>query len=136
MRDSVACPTKELPRECLAKYGAASVSDAGLLSILIGFGTKGHPVQKVAEKVRKIMDLRNGDLALEDLAAIKGIGLAKATQLLAALEFARRRIRPEGVKIREPKDILPLLQHFADRKQEHFICTSLNGARFPGNELR
>ena len=56
------------------------------------------------------------------------MGPAKATLILAALEFARRRIRPEGLKISFPPDILPLIRHFADRKQEHFLCVSLNGA--------
>jgi DNA repair protein RadC len=55
-------------------------------------------------------------------------GPAKATIILAALEFARRRIRPEGFKIGLSPDVLPLIQHMADRKQEHFLCISLNGA--------
>ena len=37
-------------------------------------------------------------------------------------------IRPEGFKIGLPPDILPLIQHMADRKREHFLCISLNGA--------
>lgn len=54
--------------------------------------------------------------------------MAKATLIAAALEFARRRIRPEGLKISFPADVLPLIQNYADRKQEHFICVSINGA--------
>lgn len=49
----------------------------------------------------------------------------------AALEFARCRIQPEGVKIETPADLLPHVRHYADRKQEHFIAASINGA----NEL-
>jgi len=47
---------------------------------------------------------------------------------LAAIEFARRRIKPEGAKIATPADLLPHVRHFADRKQEHFLCASINGA--------
>ncbi|MCG2738351.1 MAG: JAB domain-containing protein, partial [Candidatus Methanoperedenaceae archaeon] len=47
---------------------------------------------------------------------------------LAAIEFARRRIKPEGTKIETPADVLPLIRHYADRKQEHFISASINGA--------
>jgi hypothetical protein len=65
---------------------------------------------------------------VEQLQSIDGIGPAKATTILAAFEFARRRIRPEGFKIGLPPDVLPLIQHMADRKQEHFLCISLNGA--------
>jgi DNA repair protein RadC len=78
--------------------------------------------------VREVIDRENGELNIGVLAAVNGIGGAKAAKIVAALEFARRRIRPEGVRIREPKDVLPLLTHFSDRKQEHFICVSLNAA--------
>jgi len=47
---------------------------------------------------------------------------------VAAIEFARRRIKPEGLKITTPADVLPLIRHFADRKQEHFVCVTINGA--------
>ena len=56
------------------------------------------------------------------------MGPAKAALIAAAMEFARRRIRPEGLRISFPPDVLPLIRHYADRKQEHFICVSLNGA--------
>ncbi|NUO07398.1 MAG: hypothetical protein HUU08_01770 [Candidatus Brocadia sp.] len=49
------------------------------------------------------------------------MGQAKATLIAAALEFARRRIRPEGLKISFPADVLPLIANYADRKQEHFM---------------
>jgi DNA repair protein RadC len=48
--------------------------------------------------------------------------------ILAALEFARRRIKPEGAKIQTPADLLPHVRHYADRKQEHFLCATINGA--------
>jgi len=44
------------------------------------------------------------------------------------IEFARRRIKPEGTKIETPADLLPLVRHYAERKQEHFLCASINGA--------
>ena len=48
--------------------------------------------------------------------------------VIAAIEFARRRIKPEGLKISTPADVLPLIRHFADRKQEHFLSVTINGA--------
>ena len=56
------------------------------------------------------------------------MGDAKATLILAAIEFARRRIKPEGAKIETPADLLPHVRHYADRKQEHFLCATINGA--------
>ena len=44
------------------------------------------------------------------------------------MEFARRRIKLEGAKIQTPADLLPHVRHYTDRKQEHFLCASINGA--------
>jgi DNA repair protein RadC len=121
-------PIIERPREKLLKKGAEALSDLELLAILIGSGTKSHDVMSVATCVLKILDTTNGTPNLDDLNKIDGVGLAKATIIAAALELARRRIRPEGLKISFPTDVLPLIKHFSDRKQEHFICISVNGA--------
>lgn len=121
-------PKRERPREKLQEKGAQSLSDLELMAILVGKGTEGHDVMSVAERILKSMDSSHGKLRLEELQEIEGIGPAKATLIAAALEFARRRIRPEGFKISFPPDVLPLIRHFGDRKQEHFICISLNGA--------
>jgi len=56
------------------------------------------------------------------------VGDAKATLILAAIEFARHRIKPEGAKIETPADLLRHVRHYADRKQEHFLCATINGA--------
>jgi DNA repair protein RadC len=121
-------PEYERPREKLQMKGAEALSDVELIAILLGSGTKGHDVMKVAGRILKVLDGNPKQLSLEDLQKIEGVGLAKATLIAAALEFARRRIRPEGLKISTPADVLPLMQHFADRKQEHFVCVSINGA--------
>ncbi len=55
------------------------------------------------------MDGNKGQVNLEELQKIEGVGLAKATLIAAALEFARRRIRPEGLKISFPLDVVPLI---------------------------
>jgi DNA repair protein RadC len=47
---------------------------------------------------------------------------------VAALEFSRRRIAADGVKVRTPDDVIPLVAHLNDRKQEVFVCVSLSGA--------
>jgi DNA repair protein RadC len=121
-------PKLERPREKLQEKGAESLSDLELLAILVGKGTKNFDVLAVAERILQILDSSNERFELETLQQIEGIGLAKATLIAAALEFARRRIRPEGLRINSPTDVLPLILHLADRKQEHFICVSLNGA--------
>ncbi len=118
----------ERPREKLQAKGPEALSDLELMAILLGSGTKGSDVLTVAGRILKVLDGRNEKLGPEELQAIEGVGPAKASLIAAALEFARRRIRPEGLRISFPPDVLPLIRHYADRKQEHFICVSLNGA--------
>jgi DNA repair protein RadC len=121
-------PKLDRPREKLMQKGAEGLSDLELLAILLGSGTKGHDVMTIAGRILKILDSGNASVSLNELRKIEGVGMAKATLIAASLEFARRRIRPEGLKISFPADVLPLIRHYADRKQEHFICISINGA--------
>lgn len=95
---------------------------------MLGKGTAAVDVMALAGKLRRVIDEKGLDIKVEDLTQLDGVGDAKATLILAAIEFARRRIKPEGLKIQTPADILPLIQHYADRKQEHFICATINGA--------
>ena len=121
-------PVQDRPREKLLRKGAAALSDQELLAVLLGKGTRDTDVMKLAGKLAKVIDEKGLAVAAEDLRAFDGVGDAKATLLLAALEFARRRIKPEGTKIETPADLLPHVRHYADRKQEHFLCASINGA--------
>ena len=121
-------PPDERPREKLVRKGAQALSDVELIAILIGRGVEGHDVMSVADRVLTAIDANKGMPDTTALQNIPGMGPAKATLISAALEFARRRIKPEGFKIGFPADVLPLIQHYADRKQEHFLCVSLNGS--------
>lgn len=121
-------PKYDRPREKLQNKGAGALSDTELVAILLGAGTKGHDVMTVAQRVVRLVDDHHGRPDLVNLQRLAGVGPAKATLIAAALEFARRRIRPEGIKIKTPVDMLPLVRHYGDRKQEHFLCISLNGA--------
>lgn len=121
-------PMQDRPREKLLRTGASALSDQELLAILLGKGTPGMDVMTLAGKLAKVIDERGLNVRAEDLTSFPGVGDAKATLILAAIEFARRRIKPEGVKIETPADLLPHVRHFADRKQEHFLCATINGA--------
>lgn len=116
------------PREKLLRTGAKALSDQELLAVLLGKGTPGMDVMSLAAKLARVIDEKGLDVKAEDLLRFAGVGDAKATLILAAIEFARRRIKPEGVKIATPADLLPHIRHYADRKQEHFLCASINGA--------
>ncbi len=121
-------PKHDRPREKLLRKGAAALSDQELLAVLLGKGTSGMDVMKLAGKLVKVIDEKGLGVQAGDLREFGSVGDAKATLVLAALEFARRRIKPEGARIETPADLLPHVRHYADRKQEHFLCASINGA--------
>lgn len=121
-------PKQDRPREKLLRLGAAALSDQELLAVLLGKGTAGMDVLTLAGKLSKVIDAKGLTVSIEDLMKFSGMGKAKATLILAGIEYARRRIKPEGSKIETPADILPHVRHYADRKQEHFLCVSINGA--------
>lgn len=121
-------PKHDRPREKLLQKGPAALNDQGLLAVLLGKGTPGMDVMTLAGKLARVIDEKGLNVRAEDLSGFNGVGDAKAALLLAAIEFARRRIKPEGAKIQTPADLLPHVRHYADRKQEHFLCASINGA--------
>ena len=121
-------PFNERPREKLLEKGAKALADHELLAIILGKGSRKNDVLSLSRKIVKTIDKKGLNLQAKDIIEIDGIGEAKATAISAAFEFVRRRIKPEGLKIKFPVDILPLIQHYGDRKQEHFLCISINGA--------
>ena len=131
MKSIEATEPLDRPREKLHERGVASLSDQELLAVVLGTGSRKVPVHMLAERIMKKFASCGGQPTPKDLMSIEGVGEAKAAQLCAAMEFARRRIKPKGLKIQSADDYFPLVRHYADRKQEHFICTTLNGANEP-----
>ncbi len=116
------------PREKLILYGAQHLTDKELLAILLGSGIKGKNVFVLAEEVLKILDGYNYKTSITNLLTVSGLGKAKSTLITASLELSRRILCPDRKKITSPADALPFISHYSDRKQEHFLCLSLNGA--------
>lgn len=81
---------EDRPREKLAKYGAAKLSDLELLMAVIGLGTAQADVAKIARDVLKILRAKGGEISYEDLQQIKGLDEAKIPVILANLELAKR----------------------------------------------
>ncbi len=86
-------PAEERPREKLIQNGEASLSDAELLAIVMGSGTPKESALQLAQRILKeIGDLRKlSALTVNELCSqFHGVGPARAAQLKAALELARR----------------------------------------------
>ena len=116
------------PREKLKEKGAQALSDIELVAIILGSGNRDQDVMTLSAKVARLIAGNKGHISLETLSAIDGIGPAKASQILAGFELARRYLVNEPVRISEPKDALPLLTDIMSKQQEYFVCISLNGA--------
>jgi DNA repair protein RadC len=93
---------EDRPREKLSLKGKASLSDAELIAILIGSGTKSLSAVEVAKLILKNCDNDINLLAkqsIKDLVKNKGIGEAKAISIISALELGRRRKAESTTKV-------------------------------------
>ena len=115
-------------REKVLRYGIEEVTDIELLMALLGNGKKDIPVAKLSEKVLEVLNSRDKKELKEALLKINGMGPGKTALILSALEFGKRFSSKAKTKIRSVTDVVPILQIYSFRKQEHFVCVTLNGA--------
>jgi DNA repair protein RadC len=123
------------PREKLMLKGRHSLSDAELLAILLGSGTRKESAVDLAKKVLKLADDNLAELSKlsqSDLVKVNGIGPAKAVTILAALELGRRKNESEVIvrdKITTSRDAFEIFRStMGDRPYEEFWIILLNRA--------
>lgn len=104
------------------------MNDRELIAVLLGSGSSENTVLQLAGRLRKQINRKAEDLSLEDLLTYDGVGLAKASRVLAGMELFRRIFRDDGRIIESAEDALPLLENIRNKDQEYFVCISLNGA--------
>ena len=108
-------PVSEWPRERLAAKGAAALSHAELVAILLRTGLQGRNVLEIARQVVQTFGSLNAlaRASIEDLVKIKGIGRDKAVTLVAAFALARRmaeELRTEPLLLDTPDAIADLVR--------------------------
>ena len=115
------------PREKLLDKGRLSLSNAEIIAILIGSGTREKSAVQLCQEILKSVDNdlnRLAKLSIHDLMKFKGIGEAKAIAISAALELGRRRKteeKKEVVSIRSSKDVYNQVRYlFEDLEHEEF----------------
>ena len=115
------------PREKLEKYGTDKLSDTELLAILLGSGIKGLNVIELSRRIVKLIT-KNGanKIKLETLLEEKGLGKAKAMQVIAALVFGKRLIAEIKQEILSPEDVWKLCGDIRNSKKEHFVAFYLD----------
>ncbi|MBI4004183.1 MAG: DNA repair protein RadC [Candidatus Omnitrophica bacterium] len=125
-------PVSERPRERLARLGAEALSEQELLACVLGRGIAGESVLVSARRLLAAFGSLRGlaEASVEQLAQVHGIGPAKAIQLKAAVEIARR-VAPQ------PNGHHPLVDsleaatalvrpHLLDKQKEHFVALLLD----------
>jgi DNA repair protein RadC len=123
------------PREKLILKGRHSMSDAELLAILIGSGTRNESAVDLAKNILRISHDNLAELtklSIADLVKVKGIGQARAVTILAAMELGRRRNESEVLvrdKIKTSRDAYEIFRStIGDRPYEEFWIILLNRA--------
>jgi DNA repair protein RadC len=112
-------PIENQPRERLKRRGVDTLSDAELLAIILQKGSRQENVIDMSNRLLKIDKL--SELSLQELQKIKGIGEAKAMQIIALFEFNKRKSfnKNNTNEITCAKDVYELMSFLKDKKKEH-----------------
>lgn len=125
-------PVNERPRERLVKSGVKALSNVELLALLLKTGNKGISALELSKKIiyslNKPSDLLN--VTVEELMRVNGIGIAKASTIIAAIELFKR-LEEDNISIpeyiTESKDVYYLLfKELENLEAEHFYCLYLD----------
>lgn len=126
---------EDRPREKLLLKGKASLSEAELIAILIGSGTRSLSAVDLSKHILASVDNDLAQLArmsVQELQRFKGIGEAKAISIVSALELGRRRKLAEPqkrIKITSSADVYELMKpELSDALVEIFYVIMLNSA--------
>ena len=125
-------PKDERPRERFLQDGPQSLSNQELLALLLRTGSKEESVLQLSNRLIKAFEgLRLlKEASVEEMTEIKGIGEAKAIQILAAVELGRRIHKlndQDRYVIRSPEDGANYcMEEMRFLSQEHFVCLYLN----------
>jgi DNA repair protein RadC len=123
-------PHDERPRERLARLGASSLANRELLAALIGTGTAGTSALDLADELLGPGLHGLAGRSLNDLERVRGLGRAKATRVLAALELGARLASDGGAAVpclQSPEEAARyLLPRYSSRPVETFGLLALD----------
>ncbi len=130
-------PKDERPRERLIKFGEQALSAQELLQLILGRGVAGESVAVTAQKLLSHFGSlqKLSEASIEELSSIKGIGLAKASQIKAVFEISRRLSTqtPEykSIELDNPEKVFKLIKSkLKDYHKEHFYIIALNSRNY------
>ena len=121
------------PIQRMQSLGTQSLSDAELLAVLIGSGTKGRSAVEIArDLLAKFNNSLNaiGKARLDEITSVEGIGLTTACRISAAIEIGKRRTKTDetpdlGTAVRIYNFMLPIMKDL-DTEEFHIILMNQN----------
>ena len=126
-------PISERPRERLQKFGVEALSAQEILALILGRGIAGESVTMTVQRLLSQFGNLKGiaDASVEELSQVKGIGLAKASQIKAAFELANRLedYSEAGKKpvVKTPEEVVSLVRgRLKGKKKEYFLALLLD----------
>lgn len=127
-------PEEDRPRERLVRMGPEAMSATELVAIILGSGTKAMPVLKLAQEIiMRFGTLRHlAEATLSELCQIKGVGLAKAIQLKAALSLgmrASKQVIPPKYRIEHPVHAYHLIKEELERETRELFIVILQDVK-------
>jgi DNA repair protein RadC len=126
---------EDRPREKLIQKGRSALTEAELIAILIGSGSRNESAVELAKRMLQTVDndlFKLSKMTLPEMTRFRGIGQAKAISISAALELGRRRRdqeRKDDFRITSSKDAHEILyQYLTDLDHEQFYVILLDRA--------
>lgn len=119
-------PNLERPRERLLHRGAESLNHVDLWQVILGVGNKRASVGLLAQQVVKLLESKEDELSLIDLAQTD-LNPALRARVLAITELVKRTNSPK-VPLKSPGNFVQLLEEYAGARQEHLVLFALDGA--------
>ncbi|MDA1337943.1 MAG: DNA repair protein RadC [bacterium] len=121
-------PKFDRPREKLVKYGVSKLSNSELLAILLRTGKNGKNAVELATEILQKFNSKNiTDTTIDEIIKIKGLGTAKACEIIACFELGKRLLKEKKSNLYiVPDEVYKELKHIINNKKEHMYVFYLN----------